>query len=132
MGCHVLFLLNDQVFQISGGLELANKARMPMEMVRGFRLADVVVAMQSAFVENNDLPRTDPVKAAALCWLLASRSQANAALFLPAAKCRKPSDVSYRLAQVPITVLGSLNAMQQQGRLSASVVNSSVWQAQAA
>jgi hypothetical protein len=84
-------------------------------------------------VEIPDLPRTQPDKAAALCWVLASRSQANAALFVPnVASPRKPSDISYRLAQVSITTLGSLHGLQQQGRTSPAVVNASVWQAKAA
>lgn len=129
----MLFLLNDTVLMINGGLALVQRAGLPMDAVRGFRLADAITAMQTAMIEMPDLVKASPDKAAALCWLLASRSQANAALFVPnAAKPRKPTDISYRLAQVSITTLGSLHALQQQGRSSPAVVNASVWQAKAA
>jgi hypothetical protein len=129
----VLFLLNDTVFTLTGGMELVTRARMPMDVVRGFRLPDVVDAIQTALLDEPDFIRAQPDKAAALCWLLAARSGANAALFVPSvAKPRKPADIGYRLAQVAITTLGSLQALQQQGRSSAGVVNASVWQARAA
>jgi hypothetical protein len=129
----VLFLLNDTVFAISGGLELVNRARMPLEAVRTMRLPEVVQAVQTALFDDPDFVRNEPEKAAALCWLLAARSQANAALFVSSLqKPRKPADIGYRLAQVAITTLGSLQALQQQGRSSAAVVNACVWQARAA
>ncbi len=129
----MLFLLNDTVLMINGGLALVQRAGLPMDAVRGFRLSDAISAMQTAMIEIPDLVKASPDKAAALCWLLASRSQANAALFVPnSAKPRKPADISYRLAQVSITTLGSLHALQQQGRSSPAVVNAAVWQAKAA
>jgi hypothetical protein len=129
----LLFLLNDTVLVISGGLALVQRAGLPMEAVRGFKLSDAIAAMQAALVEIPDLARREPDKAGALCWVLASRSQANAALFVPnVATPKKPADISYRLAQVSITTLGSLHSLQQQGRTTPALVNASVWQARAA
>lgn len=129
----MLFLLNDTVFPISGGLELVHRAQLPLEAVRGFRLPEVIVAVQTALLDDPDFPKNEPQRTAALCWLLAARSRANAALFVPSVpRPRKPGDIGYRLAQVGLTTLGSLHALQMQGKTSAAIVNAAVWQARAA
>lgn len=128
----MLFLMNDRILTISGGPELCTRAGMPAVVVTQFKLGDAIIAAQTAFLEKPDLPRTDPAKATALAWLIASRSDANAALFVPSTRARRYSDVHYRLATVALTTLGSLNALQAQDRLDAGLINASVWRSAAA
>lgn len=127
----MLFLLNNRIFNLAGGVKLAEAAGMPLKMTTRFSLPEVIIATQSAYIANPDLQVSDPVQAAALAFLIASRSQANAGLFVVPPRATKASHVNYRLATVGITTLGSLHAMQNQGRSSDDIVNASVWRAAA-
>jgi hypothetical protein len=128
----VLFLFNDRVLTILGGPELVVAAGMPAHVVTKFKLADAVLAAQTAVLSRPDFAAAEPEKTMALAWLIASRSQANAAMFVAPPKCRQPQGVGFRLATVALTTLGALKALQDQGRLTPGTINSSVWQAQAA
>jgi hypothetical protein len=127
----MLFLLNNRVFNLTGGIALTTAAGMPTSMATKFTLAEAVIAAQTAFLANPDLQVSDPTKAAALAFLIASRSQANAALFVVPERSKQPSHVNYRLATVGITTLGSLHGLQEQGRSNDDMVNASVWRAAA-
>ncbi len=128
----MLFLFNDQILMIGGGPDVAIKAGIPTHAVARFTLADTILAIQTAFMEIPNLPTGAPEKAKALAWLLASRSNANAALFLVPPKCKYPQEVGFRLATVSLVTLGNLKNQQDGGKLSANIVNACVWQAQAA
>jgi hypothetical protein len=128
----VLFLFNDRILTILGGPELVTSAGMPAHVVTGFKLPDAVLAAQTAIMSNPAFASAEPEKAMALAWLIASRSQANAAMFVAPARCKQPQQVGFRLATVSLTTLGALKALQDQGRLNPATVNASVWQAQAA
>jgi hypothetical protein len=128
----VLFLFNDRVLTIAGGPELVTGAGMPAHVVTSFKLNDCIIAAQTAIMARPNLAHDDPAKATALAWLIASRSQANAVMFVAPPKCKSHQQVGFRLAAVALTTLGNLKALQEQGKLSAPIVNASVWQAQAA
>lgn len=127
----MLFLLNNRIFNLTGGVALTEAAGMPLAMATRFTLPQAIIAAQSAFLATPDLQTSNPTQAAALAFLLASRSQANAALFVVPQRAKQPSHVNYRLATVAITTLGSLHGLQQQGRSSDDLVNASVWRAAA-
>ncbi|KAF0113863.1 MAG: hypothetical protein FD163_2077 [Hyphomonadaceae bacterium] len=129
----LLFLLNDRVFKFLGGSDILVSSGMPMSFATTCTIADAVTAMQTAFVESPELQKTDPVKAAALAYLIASKSGANCAMFVPqGAKVKHPHQVAFRLGTVGITVLGTLNSLQEQGRLNSHVINEGVWKKMAA
>lgn len=129
----LLFLLNDRIFKFLGGSDILVSSGMPMSFALNCTVADAVTAMQTAFVEQPELQKTDPVKAAALAYLIASKSGANAAMFVPqSSKVKHPHQVAFRLATVGITVLGTLNSLQEQGRLNSHVINEGVWKKMAA
>lgn len=123
----MLFLLNDRVISIVGGAEVLNAAGLPISFATSCNLNNAIVAMQTAIMENPNLANADTTKAAALCWLINSRSGANAAMFVPAFKAKRPADVAYRLANVSLTILGSFKAFQEQGKLTTNTINQTVW-----
>jgi hypothetical protein len=128
----MFFLFNDRVLTIAGGPEVVTRAGLPAHAVTKFTLPEVILATQTAIMSDPALALNKPVEAAALAWLLSSRTQANAALFLGPQRCRKPQDVGFRLASVSLTTLGTLKSLQDQGKLTPAMVNASVWQAAAA
>lgn len=124
----MLFLLNDCVLMISGGKELLERTGFPMNFVAHASASDAVVAMQSAIYENPNLWNENADKAAALCWLLNAKTQANSAMFLPIApKIKSPNQVAYKLGKTDLTTLGALLSLQKQGRLTNQIINDSVW-----
>lgn len=124
----MLFLLNDRVLAISGGRDLIDKVGIPANFATRCTLPEAVNALQMAIFEYPDLQKTHPDKAAALAWLLNARSGANAAMFIaPQSKIKYPSQIAYKLATTQITILGALNALQQQGRLTNNIINESIW-----
>lgn len=129
----LLFLLNDRVLKLLGGKDLLVQSGIPMAFATNCTLADAVTAMQTAFLATPDLHRNDPLKASALAYLIASHSNANCAMFVPEGpKIKHPHQIAYRLGTVGITVLGTLNSLQDQGRLNAHVINEGVWKKMAA
>ncbi len=128
MGEILLFLLNDRVLSITGGRELIDKVGLPTNFATRCTLAEAVNALQMAIFEFPELQKTHPDRAAALTWLLNARSGANAAMFMaPHTKIKYPSQIAYKLATTQITILGALNALQQQGRLTNNIINESIW-----
>ncbi len=124
----MLFLLNDKVFKIADGASIMNEAGLPMTFATKSSVSQIIIAIQTAFMECPELITKEPVKAAALCWVLNSKSKANCAMFVPSVqKLKSPSQIAYRLANVNLTLLGTLNAMQEQGRLTPRVINENVW-----
>jgi hypothetical protein len=124
----LLFLLNDGVLTIAGGMDLLERTGLPMALVTQGTQADAIIAMQTAIMECPDLVHRNPEKATALCWLLNAKTQANAALFIPAAnKIKSPMQIAYKLGSVDLTTLGALLSLQKQGRLTNNVINQSVW-----
>jgi hypothetical protein len=68
-----------------------------------------------------------------LAYLIASKSGANCAMFVPqGTRVKHPHQVAFRLGTVGITVLGTLNSLQEQGRLNSHVINEGVWKKMAA
>ena len=128
----MLFLFNDRVLTITGNADLAINAGIPTAAVARYTLNDSILAVQTAIMEIPNLAAESPQKAAALAWLIASRSSANAILFIGPPKCKRPQDVGFRLATVSLTTLGSLKSQQDAGRLTAGIINTSVWQSVAA
>lgn len=128
----MLFLFNERILTIAGGPELVTGAGMPANIVTGFSLNDCIIAAQTAIMARPNLALEDTGKATALAWLIASRSQANAAMFVAPPKCKSHQQVGFRLATVSLSTLGNLKALQDQGKLNAPIVNASVWQARAA
>ena len=128
----MLFLFNDRVLTITGNADLAINAGIPTAAVARYTLNDSILAVQTAIMEIPNLAAESPQKAAALAWLIASRSNANAILFIAPPKCKRPQEVGFRLATVSLTTLGSLKSQQDAGRLTAGIINTSVWQSVAA
>ena len=128
----MLFLFNDRVVTLSGSANAAMATGIPAHFIAKFKLHDAILAVQTAIMERPNLAAEFPEKTAALAWLLASRSNINAVLFIPPAKCRRPQDVGFRLATIDLTMLVGLKFRQDSGRLSPNVINGAVWQAMAA
>jgi len=128
----MLFLFNDRVLTITGNADLAINAGIPKAAVARYTLNDSILAVQTAIMEIPNLAAESPQKAAALAWLIASRSNANAILFIAPPKCKRPQEVGFRLATVSLTTLGSLKGQQDAGRLTSAIINTSVWQSVAA
>lgn len=128
----MLFLFNDRVLRLTGNADFVINSGIPATAVARYTLADSILATQTAVMEVPNLAVESPQKAAALAWLIASRSDANAVLFIAPPKCRKPQEVGFRLATVALTTLGSLMALQESGKLNSAVINNSVWQSFAA
>ncbi|GIU68036.1 hypothetical protein PsB1_2190 [Candidatus Phycosocius spiralis] len=105
---------------------------MPARFVARSKLNNAILAVQTAIMERPNLAGEAPEKAAALAWLLASRSSINAVLFIPPAHCRRPQDVGYRLATVDLATLAGLKIRQDSGQLTPKVINNAVWQSIAA
>lgn len=128
----MLFLFNDRVLTLTGNADAVINAGIPASAVARYTLNDSILAVQTAIMEMPNLATDVPQKAAALAWLIASRSDANAALFIAPPKCRRPQEVGFRLATVALTTLGSLKGQQDAGRLTSGLINASVWQSVAA
>lgn len=128
----MLFLFNDRVLMLTGNADAVINAGIPATAVARYTLNDSILAVQTAIMEMPNLASEAPQKAAALAWLIASRSDANAILFIAPPKCRRPQEVGFRLATVSLTTLGSLKAQQDAGRLTPGIINTSVWQSAAA
>lgn len=128
----MLFLFNDRVLMITGNADVVINAGIPAAAVARYTLNDSILAVQTAIMELPNLAVEAPQKAAALAWLIASRSDANAILFIAPPKCKRPQEVGFRLATVSLTTLGSLKAQQDAGRLTSGIINTSVWQSVAA
>lgn len=128
----MLFLFNDRVLTITGNADVAINAGIPSSAVANYTLNDSILAVQTAIMEMPNLAAESAQKAAALAWLIASRSNANAILFIAPPKCKRPQEVGFRLATVSLTTLGSLKAQQDAGRLTSGIINTSVWQSVAA
>ena len=128
----MLFLFNDRVLMLTGNADAVINAGIPATAVARYTLNDSILAVQTAIMEMPNLASEAPKKAAALAWLIASRSDANAILFIAPPKCRRPQEVGFRLATVSLTTLGSLKAQQDAGRLTPGIINTSVWQSAAA
>ena len=128
----MLFLFNDRIMTLAGGANSTIASGIPTQFVAKFKLHDAILAVQTAIMERPNLAAEAPEKAAALAWLLASRSSVNAVLFIPPANCRRPQDVGFRLATVDLTTLVALKFRQDSGKLSPGLINSSVWQGMAA
>jgi hypothetical protein len=128
----MLFLFNDRVLMITGNADVVINAGIPAAAVARYTLNDSILAVQTAIMEMPNLAVEAPQKAAALAWLIASRSDANAILFIAPPKCKRPQEVGFRLATVSLTTLGSLKAQQDAGRLTSGIINTSVWQSVAA
>jgi hypothetical protein len=124
----MLFLFNDRILTLSGNSDVVAKAGIPAASVARFTLIDSILAVQTAIMEIPNLAAEAPEKAAALAWLISSRSDANAILFIAPPKCKRPQEVGFRLATVSLTTLGSLKAQQDAGRLTSAIINTSVWQ----
>ena len=124
----MLFLFNDRVLTITGNADLAINAGIPTSAVARYTLNDSILAIQTAIMEFPNLAAESPEKAAALAWLIASRSKANAILFVAPPKCKRPQEVGFRLATVSLSTLGSLKGQQDAGRLTSGIINTSVWQ----
>lgn len=124
----MLFLLNDRVLKTAGGKDLITKVGLPLSFATQCSTAQAVLAMQTAFLEDPNLPVNNPDKAAALAWLLSGRTGANSAMFIySCAKPKHPHEVAYRLATTSLTILGALNALQEQGKLNTRTINENVW-----
>lgn len=120
--------MNDRVLKIAGGIELVNKAGIPHAMVSQSSLADIILVLQNEFLKDPMFQRNNPIMAAALAWILNSKSKANAALFVPnAKKVKLPKQIGYRLANTNLALLGTLNSLQEQGKLTTHVINENVW-----
>jgi hypothetical protein len=128
----MLFLFNDRIMTLTGGANSTIASGIPTKFIAKFKLHDAILAVQTAIMERPNLAAEAPEKAAALAWLLASRSSVNAVLFIPPANCRRPQDVGFRLATVDLTTLVGLKFKQDTGKLSPGLINSSVWQGVAA
>lgn len=128
----MLFLFNDRVLTLTGNADVVINAGIPAAAVARYNLNDSILAVQTAIMEMPNLASEAPHKAAALAWLIASRSDANAVLFIAPPKCKRPQEVGFRLATVSLTTLGSLKAQQDAGRLTSGIINTSVWQSAAA
>jgi hypothetical protein len=128
----MLFLFNDRVLMLTGNADVVINAGIPAAAVARYTLNDSILAVQTAIMEVPNLASEAPKKAAALAWLIASRSDANAILFIAPPKCRRPQEVGFRLATVSLTTLGSLKAQQDAGRLTSGIINTCVWQSVAA
>ena len=128
----MLFLFNDRVLTLTGNADVVINAGIPATAVARYTLNDCILAVQTAIMDMPNLAAEAPQKAAALAWLIASRSDANAILFIAPLKCKRPQEVGFRLATVSLTTLGSLKAQQDSGRLTTGIINTSVWQSAAA
>lgn len=124
----MLFLFNDRILTLTGNADVAINAGIPASAVAHFKLNDCILAVQTAIMDMPNLVAEAPQKAAALAWLIASRSDANAILFIAPPKCKRPQEVGFRLATVALTTLGGLKAQQDSGRLTSGIINTSVWQ----
>ncbi len=128
----MLFLFNDRVLTLTGNADVAINAGIPSSAVAHYTLNDSILAVQTAIMDIPNLAAESAQKAAALAWLIASRSSANAILFIAPPKCKRPQEVGFRLATVSLATLGSLKAQQDAGRLTSAIINTSVWQSVAA
>ena len=101
---------------------------MPHQLINKSGLGDIILALQNAFVLDPNFHINQPEKAAALAWILNSKSKANAAVFVPTtAKVKSPAQIGYRLANTDLTILGAFNSLQEQGRLSSNMINDVIW-----
>ncbi len=124
----MLFLLNDRILKIAGGIELLDKAGVPHQLINKSGLGDIILALQNAFVLDPNFHINQPEKAAALAWILNSKSKANAAVFIATTpKVKSPSQIGYRLANTDLTILGAFHSLQEQGRLSSNMINDVIW-----
>jgi hypothetical protein len=128
----MLFLFNDRVVTLTSGANAAMATGIPSRFIAKFKLHDAILAVQTAVMERPNLAAEFPEKTAALAWLLASRSDINAVIFVPPARCSRPQDVVFRLATVDLAMLVGLKHRQETGRLSPTIINNAVWQALAA
>ncbi|MEM6627838.1 MAG: hypothetical protein AAF719_14170 [Pseudomonadota bacterium] len=126
----MLFLLNDSVLDI-GAADLTAEmnykqiSRIPPARLRAH---DVVALGQTLFFQWGD-ERPDGGAAVTLSAMIASKTEANAALFVRPKNATGPADVQVRLADTPITTLSHLFVLQSGRPIAPKIVNDAVWMA---
>ena len=124
----MLFLINDQVFDIADPAATADKqghllSPTPALLIKPVEVVEI--GRELFFQAEGERPRRDLL--IALAALLADKTDANAALFVRPEKAKSRSDVMVRFVDAPITTLAYLQKLQKGDIAPASVVNNAVW-----
>jgi len=126
----MLFLLNDVVLKIR-----LDEVRTPVgeNALAGLSLDTITQLGAELFAANPTLHRSDPARAAKLALLIHSRyPSVNGALFVARVPGCHPSQVTSRVADIALDVIGGLHRRQEQGSLSTAIVDETVWRLLAA
>lgn len=119
------FLLNDVVFNLSGG----NFSLPPADTNSArLKINDVTHLGAELFSANPNLAHEDPARSLRLIGLILSKvSTVNAALFVVPKKGCPPQQVSFRFAELSFPIIAELVNQQARGNMTPAYVNSQVW-----
>ena len=119
------FLLNDVVFNLSGG----NFSLPPSDHnAARLKISDVTLLGAELFSANPNLAHEDPARSLRLIGLIMSKvSNVNAALFFVPKKGCPPQQVSVRFAELSFPIMTELVNQQAKGNMTPAYVNSQVW-----
>ena len=122
----MLFLLNQEVIDLGDPVETLRTSGV-YDVTRMPTMARLVALGQDAAFAGRGMEHAHVSIRRTLAALLTTVGQANCAMFLCAENARSPREVAVRLGAAPITTLAMLLTAQQNGTLTAAMINHHVW-----
>jgi len=123
----MFFLFNDRLVIVPTAVPNLQGLGVTPEQTTAMSVNTAIATIQRAFIRNPHLMAEEPETSEAGAWLLAVRSNVNAALFIPRPRARALADVPFRIATVSAITLGKLSVAANQNKLTASMINQAVW-----
>jgi hypothetical protein len=123
----MFFLFNDRLIIVPTEVPSLKGLAITPEQATNMPVNVAIATIQRAFIRNPHLMADEPETSEAGAWLLAVRSNINAALFIPRPKAKYLADVPFRIATVSAITLGKLSVASSQDRLTAAMINQAVW-----
>lgn len=129
----MLFLFNNAILDIGDpqetACEIGPRHGLDEQALRNLTLGKTVKMLREAVFEEAQLARTNTELAVFLAAMLAWKTdEANALLAVSPRHITSAKEVQLRLASVSLVTMNQLGELQEQGKLSSHVANTSVWQ----
>lgn len=121
----MLILINEEVIDVGDPAETLRECGVADD--RTPAIARMVALGQDAAFAARGIEHAHPGIRRVLASYFALTGQVNCALFVCPPNAVSPREVAVRLGDAPFTTLVHLYSVQQEGKLSASMVNHHVW-----
>ncbi|MEO1037908.1 MAG: hypothetical protein AAFX09_00045 [Pseudomonadota bacterium] len=126
----MLFLFNDAIFDLGDPKEVVLSSDLPLDAaaLKRLRVGQVARLIREAVFEEPWIQRTRPDRARVLAALVAWKTgEANALLAVTAEGAGSALDVQLRFANLSLVTMEQLRELQASERLTATIVNQTVW-----